>query len=138
LTAKASQGLLDPVVERSEVIERAIHILSRRTKNNPALVGEAGVGKTAIVEGLAEKIVAKEVPESLLNKRILELDLMSLIAGASHRGEFEERMKNLIEEVTASKGQIIVFIDEIHNLVGAGGGEGSLDASNFLKPSLAR
>jgi ATP-dependent Clp protease ATP-binding subunit ClpC len=138
LTAKASQGLLDPVVERSEVIERAIHILSRRTKNNPALVGEAGVGKTAIVEGLAEKIVAKEVPESLLNKRILELDLMSLIAGASHRGEFEERMKNLIEEVTASKGQIILFIDEIHNLVGAGGGEGSLDASNFLKPSLAR
>ncbi|HLL60960.1 MAG TPA: AAA family ATPase, partial [Candidatus Nitrosocosmicus sp.] len=138
LTAKAIQGLLDPVVERSEVIERAIHILSRRTKNNPALVGEAGVGKTAVVEGLAQKIVKKEVPESLLNKRILELDLMSLIAGASHRGEFEERMKNLIEEITRSKGQIILFIDEIHNLVGAGGGEGSLDASNFLKPSLAR
>ncbi len=139
LTAKASQGLLDPVVERSVVIERVIHILSRRTKNNPSLVGEAGVGKTAIVEGLAEKIVAKEVPEPLLNKRILQLDLMSMLAGASHRGEFEERMKDLIEEVKASQGQIILFIDEIHNIVGAGSsGEGSLDASNFLKPALAR
>ncbi len=139
LTAKASQGLLDPVVERSTVIERAIHILSRRSKNNPALVGEAGVGKTAIVEGLAEKIVAKEVPEPLLNKRILQLDLMSILAGASHRGEFEERMKDLIEEVKASQGQIILFIDEMHNIVGAGSsGEGSLDASNFLKPALAR
>ncbi len=139
LTSKAEQGLLDPVVERSEVIERVIHIISRRTKNNPALVGEAGVGKTAIVEGLAQKIAKKEVPESLLNKRILQLDLMSLIAGASHRGEFEERMKKLIEEVTQSQGGVILFIDEIHNLVGAGaGGEGSLDASNFLKPALAR
>jgi len=139
LTAKASQGLLDPVVERSAVIERVIHILSRRTKNNPSLVGEAGVGKTAIVEGLAEKIVAKEVPEPLLNKRILQLDLMSMLAGASHRGEFEERMKDLIEEVKNSQGQIILFIDEIHNIVGAGAsGEGSLDASNFLKPALAR
>jgi len=139
LTAKASQGLLDPVVERSQVIERVIHILSRRTKNNPALTGEAGVGKTAIVEGLAQKIVAKEVPEPLLNKRILQLDLMSILAGASHRGEFEERMKDLIEQVKASQGQIILFIDEIHNIVGAGSsGEGSLDASNFLKPALAR
>ncbi|MGB9883067.1 MAG: ATP-dependent Clp protease ATP-binding subunit [Microgenomates group bacterium] len=139
LTAKASQGLLDPVVERSAVIERVIHILSRRTKNNPSLVGEAGVGKTAIVEGLAQKIVAKEVPEPLLNKRILQLDLMSILAGASHRGEFEERMKDLIEQVKASNGQIILFIDEIHNIVGAGSsGEGSLDASNFLKPALAR
>src|SRR3989339_491099 len=139
LTAKASQGLLDAVVERSAVIERVIHILSRRTKNNPSLVGEAGGGKTAIVEGLAEKIVAKEVPEPLLNKRILQLDLMSILAGASHRGEFEERMKDLIEEVKASQGQIILFIDEIHNIVGAGSsGEGSLDASNFLKPALAR
>ncbi|MBI3620006.1 AAA family ATPase [Candidatus Roizmanbacteria bacterium] len=139
LTAKAAQGTLDPVVERSEVIERVIHILSRRTKNNPSLVGEAGVGKTAIVEGLAEKIVAKQVPEPLLNKRILELDLMSLLAGASHRGDFEERMKDLIEEVKKSQGQIILFIDEIHNIVGAGSsGEGSLDASNFLKPALAR
>ena len=139
LTAKAAQGLLDPVVERSEVIERAIHILSRRTKNNPALVGEAGVGKTAIVEGLAQKITSKQVPEPLLNKRILQLDLMNIIAGASHRGDFEERMKNLIEEVKNSQGQIIMFIDEIHNIVGAGAsGEGSLDASNFLKPALAR
>src|SRR3989338_1238078 len=139
LTARASQGLLDPVVERSIVIERVIHILSLRTKNNPSLVGEAGVGKTAIVEGLAEKIVKKEVPESLLNKKILQLDLMSMLAGASRRGEFEERMKDLIEEVKNSKGAIILFIDEIHNLVGAGaGGEGALDASNFLKPSLAR
>ncbi len=139
LTAKASQGLLDPVVERSAVIERVIHILSRRSKNNPALVGEAGVGKTAIVEGLAQKIITKEVPEPLLNKRILQLDLMSILAGASHRGEFEERMKDLIEQIKASNGQIILFIDEIHNIVGAGSsGEGSLDASNFLKPALAR
>jgi len=139
LTAKASQGLLDPVVERSEVIERVIHILSRRTKNNPSLVGEPGVGKTAIVEGLAQKIVDKQVPEPLLQKRILQLDLMSMLAGASHRGEFEERMKDLIEEVKNSKGAIILFIDEIHNIVGAGAaGEGALDASNFLKPGLAR
>lgn len=139
LTAKAAQGLLDPVVERSEVIERVIHILSRRTKNNPALVGEAGVGKTAIVEGLAQKIVSKNVPEPLLNKRVLQLDLMSVLAGASHRGEFEERMKGVIEEVKSSQGQIILFIDEIHNIVGAGSsGEGSMDASNFLKPALAR
>ncbi len=139
LTARATQGLLDPVVERSNIIERVIHILSRRTKNNPALVGEAGVGKTAIVEGLAQKIVAKQVPEPLLTKRILQLDLMSLLAGASHRGEFEERMKDLIEAIQQAKGEIILFIDEIHNIVGAGAsGEGSLDASNFLKPALAR
>ena len=139
LTTKASQGLLDPVVERSNVIERMIHILSRRTKNNPVMVGEAGVGKTAVVEGLAQKIVSKQVPEPLLKKRILQLDLMSILAGASHRGEFEERMKNLIEEVKNSRGEIILFIDEIHNIVGAGAsGEGSLDASNFLKPALAR
>lgn len=139
LTAKAAQGKLDPVVERSEVIERVVHILSRRKKNNPSLVGEAGVGKTAIVEGLAQRIVSKQVPESLLSKRILELDLMSILAGASHRGEFEERIKNLIEQVQQSQGQIILFIDEIHNIVGAGSsGEGSLDASNFLKPALAR
>ncbi|PIS15579.1 hypothetical protein COT62_02885, partial [Candidatus Roizmanbacteria bacterium CG09_land_8_20_14_0_10_41_9] len=139
LTAKAAQGLLDPVVERSDVIERVIHILSRRTKNNPALVGEAGVGKTAIVEGLAQKIASKQVPEPLLTKRVLQLDLMNVIAGTSHRGEFEERMKNLIEEVKSSQGQIILFIDEIQNIVGAGSsGEGALDASNFLKPALAR
>jgi len=139
LTAKASQGLLDPVVERSDVIERVIHILSRRTKNNPSLVGEAGVGKTAIVEGLAEKIVARQVPEPLLDKRILQLDLMNILAGASHRGEFEERMKDMIEAVKASQGKIILFIDEIHNIVGAGStSDGTLDASNFLKPALAR
>ncbi len=139
LTAKAEQGLLDPVVERSEVIERVIHILSRRNKNNPALVGEAGVGKTAVVEGLAQKIVAKQVPESLLGKRILELDLMGILAGASHRGEFEERMKNLIDDLKATEGKVILFIDEIHTIVGAGsGGEGGGDAANFLKPALAR
>lgn len=136
MTAKAAQGLLDPVLERSQTIERVIHILSRRSKNNPALVGEAGVGKTAIVEGLAQQIVAKQVPESLMNRRILSLDLMSVIAGASHKGEFEERMKNIIEEVKASKGQIILFIDEIHNIVA--GGEGSGDAGNLLKPALSR
>lgn len=139
LTHEAETGQLDPVVERSEVIERAIHIISRRTKNNPVLVGEAGVGKTAVVEGLAQKIASKEVPESLFGKRILKLDLMAVLAGASHRGEFEERMKKIIEEISASQGKIILFIDEIHNIVGAGaGGSGSLDASNFLKPSLAR
>lgn len=139
LTAKAAQGQLDPVVERSEVIERVVHILSRRTKNNPALIGEAGVGKTAIVEGLAQRIIAKQVPETLLEKRILQLDLMSILAGASHRGEFEDRMKNLIEEIKNQEGKIVLFIDEIHNIVGAGSaGEGSLDASNFLKPALAR
>jgi ATP-dependent Clp protease ATP-binding subunit ClpC len=139
LTQKAAQGLLDPVVERSDIIERLIHNLSRRTKNNPVLVGEAGVGKTAIVEGLAQKIVKKEVPESLLKKKVLQLDLMSVLAGTSHRGEFEERMKQLIQEIKDTKGEVILFIDEIHNLVGAGGnGEGSMDASNFLKPSLAR
>lgn len=139
LTEKAAKGLLDPVVERSEVVERVIHILSRRTKNNPALTGEAGVGKTAVVEGLATAIVTRKVPESLLNKQILELDLMAVLAGASHRGEFESRLKNIIEEVKNSNGGIILFIDEIHNIVGAGGGgEGSMDASNFLKPALAR
>jgi len=136
ITAKAAQGLLDPVIERSQVIERVIHILSRRSKNNPAMVGEAGVGKTAIIEGLAQQIVNKQVPESLLNKRILGLDLMSVMAGASHKGEFEERMKGVIDEVKASKGQIILFIDEIHNIVA--GGEGSGDAGNLLKPALSR
>lgn len=139
LTAKAAKGGLDPVVGRSWEIERVIHILSRRTKNNPVLIGDAGVGKTAIVEGLAEKIARGDVPETLLHKRILLLDLMSLIAGAGHRGEFEERLKNLIKEVKAAAGGIILFIDEIHNMVGAGSGsEGTMDASNILKPSLAR
>lgn len=136
ITARAAQGLLDPVIERSQVIERVIHILSRRSKNNPVMVGEAGVGKTAIVEGLAQQIVNKQVPEPLLNKRILGLDLMSVMAGASHKGEFEERMKGVIDEVKASKGQIILFIDEIHNIVA--GGEGAGDAGNLLKPGLSR
>ncbi|MCL4338383.1 AAA family ATPase [Patescibacteria group bacterium] len=139
LTAKAAQGQLDPVVGRSTEIERIIHILSRRTKNNPVLIGDAGVGKTAIVEGLALRIAHGDVPETLLHKRVLLLDLMSLIAGAKHRGEFEERLKNLIKEVKAASGAIILFIDELHNMVGAGsGGEGTMDASNILKPSLAR
>ncbi|MBL7159766.1 AAA family ATPase, partial [Candidatus Microgenomates bacterium] len=139
LTQQAKDGKLDPVVERSSEIERAIHILARRTKNNPCLIGEAGVGKTAIVEGLAQRIVAGDVPEPLLNKKILQLDLMSLIAGAKHRGDFEQRLKGLIKEVKASSGAIILFIDELHNMVGAGaGGEGVMDASNILKPSLAR
>lgn len=139
LTAKAKAGKLDPVVARSVEIERVIHILSRRTKNNPVLIGDAGVGKTAVVEGLAQRIAHGDVPDTLLNKRILQLDLMSLIAGAGHRGEFEERLKNLLKEVKAGAGSIILFIDEIHNMVGAGsGGEGSMDAGNILKPSLAR
>ena len=139
LTAKASRGELDPVVGRSWEIERIIHILSRRTKNNPVLIGDAGVGKTAIVEGLAERIAKGDVPETLLHKKILLLDLMSLIAGARHRGEFEERLKNLIKEVKSAAGAIILFIDEVHNMVGAGSGsEGTMDASNILKPSLAR
>ena len=139
VTAKAQRGELDPVVERAEEIERVVQVLSRRTKNNPALVGEPGVGKTAIVEGLAQRIASGQVPERLMGKKILELDLMGILAGASHRGDFEQRMKDLIEEVVASQGGIIMFIDEMHTLVGAGGnGDGSLDAANFLKPALAR
>lgn len=139
LTEKAAAGQLDPVVERAAVIERIIHILSRRSKNNPVLIGEAGVGKTAIVEGLAQKIVAKEVPETLLNKRILQLDLMAMLAGASRRGEFEERLKNMLDELKQSSGGVILFIDEIHNIVGAGAsGDGSGDAANIIKPALAR
>lgn len=139
LTQMAREGKLDPVVARSKEIERIMHILSRRTKNNPVLIGDAGVGKTAIVEGLAIRIVEGKVPETLLNKKILSLDLMGVIAGASHRGEFEDRLKKVISEVKAAKGEIILFIDEIHNMVGAGGGgNGAMDASNILKPSLAR
>ncbi|MCA9371991.1 AAA family ATPase [Candidatus Woesebacteria bacterium] len=138
LTKKAENHELDPVVERSEVIERVIHILSRRIKNNPALIGEPGVGKTAIVEGLAQRIVDHEVPEGLLNKRIAQLDLASIIAGASHRGEFEERMKALVDELKANNDKYILFIDEMHTMMGAGSGEGALDASNFIKPALAR
>jgi ATP-dependent Clp protease ATP-binding subunit ClpC len=138
LTRLAAEGKLDPVVGRSVEIERVIHILSRRTKNNPVLIGDAGVGKTAIVEGLAQKIASGDAPEPLLNKRILSLDLMSLVAGAKHRGEFEERLKGLLREIETAGGAVILFIDEIHNLVGAGGGSGTMDAANILKPALAR
>jgi ATP-dependent Clp protease ATP-binding subunit ClpC len=138
LTAKAQKGEFDPVVERSSEIERVVHVLSRRTKNNPALIGEPGVGKTAIVEGLAQQIVSGQVPSVLVGKKLLQLDLMAVLAGASHRGEFEQRMKDIIDEVVASNNQIIMFIDEMHTIVGAGAGEGSGDAANFLKPALAR
>ena len=137
LTALAASGKLDPVIGREEEITRLIRTLSRRTKNNPCLIGEPGVGKTAIVEGLALKIVKKEVPDAIANKRILTLDLSALVAGSKYRGEFEERMKNVTREVMAD-GNIILFMDEIHTMIGAGGSEGSIDASSILKPSLSR
>jgi ATP-dependent Clp protease ATP-binding subunit ClpB len=129
---------LDPVIGRDEEIRRVLQILSRRTKNNPILIGEPGVGKTAIAEGLAHRIINGDVPENLKSKRLFSLDMGALIAGAKYKGEFEERLKSVIKEVTSSDGEIVLFIDEIHTLVGAGGGEGAMDAANILKPALAR
>ncbi|WP_308129733.1 ATP-dependent Clp protease ATP-binding subunit [Kitasatospora aureofaciens] len=139
LTEEARSGRLDPVVGRAEEIEQTVEILSRRTKNNPVLIGEPGVGKTAIVEGLAQRIVSGDVPQSLKDKRVVTLDLTALVAGSKYRGEFEERLKNVIDEVTAAEKSVILFLDELHTVVGAGGGgEGSMDAGNILKPALAR
>jgi ATP-dependent Clp protease ATP-binding subunit ClpB len=138
LNEQARNGKLDPVIGRDEEIRRILQILSRRTKNNPILIGEPGVGKTAIAEGLAHRIVDGDVPENLKSKRVYSLDMGALVAGAKYKGEFEERLKGVVKEVIGSDGEVILFIDEIHTLVGAGKGEGAMDAANILKPALAR
>ncbi|NIQ02588.1 MAG: AAA family ATPase, partial [Nitrospinaceae bacterium] len=138
LTDRARNDQLDPVIGRDAEIRRVVQVLSRRTKNNPVLIGEPGVGKTAIVEGLAQRIHHRDVPEGLKDKRILVLDLAQLVAGTKYRGEFEDRLKAVLKEIHQTQGEIILFIDELHTLVGAGAAEGSIDASNMLKPALAR
>ncbi|MBO0829925.1 MAG: AAA family ATPase, partial [Streptosporangiales bacterium] len=138
LTERARSGKIDPVIGRDSEIRRVVQVLSRRTKNNPVLIGEPGVGKTAIVEGLAQRIVAGDVPESLRDKRLMALDLAGMVAGAQYRGQFEERLKSVLKEITESDGQVVTFIDELHTVVGAGAAEGAMDAGNMLKPMLAR